>query len=210
MVRVAMLWLVAGLALGQCLPGHDAAYRVSCWSDVDANGQVDLGDLGRLLAAFGSSDPVTDVTGDGVVDIADLRVVLEEFGSSCDWPPSPHAVLRFEASGDVWLDIPPDVAFVSGIQAWLYTEPGLGGTFEVDESTVQFIICGPDYIDGQIGFAFGARLGQPWIGSVHLGRVVGELGAQVYLDRFTAPPSRCSAHDANGRVFGLRFLVVGP
>lgn len=50
--------------------------------DLDRDGDVDLGDLSALLAAFGSG-PGGDVDGDGDTDLADLSVLLTSFGGRC-------------------------------------------------------------------------------------------------------------------------------
>ncbi|MCB9846879.1 MAG: hypothetical protein H6814_00555 [Phycisphaeraceae bacterium] len=51
----------------------------------DLNGDcvVDTADLGILLGAFGTSDPLSDLNNDGVVDTADLGILLGQFGMSC-------------------------------------------------------------------------------------------------------------------------------
>ena len=48
-------------------------------ADLDGNGAVDGGDLGLLLAGWGSSSP--DLTGDGLVDGSDLGLLLAAWGS---------------------------------------------------------------------------------------------------------------------------------
>jgi len=62
--------------------------RASCLSDVDHDGDVDLGDLSVVLGNFGLAGGATledgDVTGDGAVNLEDLSVVLGEFGATCD------------------------------------------------------------------------------------------------------------------------------
>lgn len=52
----------------------------SCVGDLDGSGQVDGGDLGIVLAAWGQSDPVADLDGNGAVDGADLGVLLAAWG----------------------------------------------------------------------------------------------------------------------------------
>lgn len=55
--------------------------------DLDGDGDVDLADLGILLAAFDtvdgdpSYDPAADIDGDGDVDLADLGTLLAAFGT---------------------------------------------------------------------------------------------------------------------------------
>ena len=49
--------------------------------DLDGDGAVNGGDLGLLLAAFGSDDPEADLNGDGTVDGGDLGLLL------VDWLP---------------------------------------------------------------------------------------------------------------------------
>ena len=51
-----------------------------CPGDLDGGGQVDGGDLGLLLAAWGTSDPSADLNGDGTVDGADLGLLLASWG----------------------------------------------------------------------------------------------------------------------------------
>ena len=55
--------------------------RLDC-PDLDATGVVDVGDLLRLLAAYGTS-PDGDCNGDGATDVADLLVLLAKFGQTC-------------------------------------------------------------------------------------------------------------------------------
>ncbi|MFG0293548.1 MAG: hypothetical protein ACF8MJ_10425 [Phycisphaerales bacterium JB050] len=52
-------------------------------SDLDASGQVDLGDLNLILANFGNTGGPGDTNGDGEVNLADLNLVLANFGSDC-------------------------------------------------------------------------------------------------------------------------------
>lgn len=52
----------------------------------DADGDVDIADLGIVLSNFGSAVPpgaFGDLDGDGDVDIADLGLVLSNFGTVC-------------------------------------------------------------------------------------------------------------------------------
>ena len=58
------------------LPGAD----VPCPADLDGNGIVDGGDLGLLLAAWGTADEVADLDGSGLVDGADLGLILASWG----------------------------------------------------------------------------------------------------------------------------------
>lgn len=53
--------------------------------DLDADGDIDLSDLSRLLANFGTTvnPPDGDVDGDGDVDLSDLSRLLARFGSAC-------------------------------------------------------------------------------------------------------------------------------
>lgn len=57
----------------------------NCTADIDHDGDVDLSDLGVVLAAFGctSGCGAADVDGDGDVDLSDLGVVLAVFGGAC-------------------------------------------------------------------------------------------------------------------------------
>lgn len=58
-----------------------------CTADLNADGSVDISDLGSQLANFGATSGASkadgDVTGDGAVDISDLGALLAEFGQSC-------------------------------------------------------------------------------------------------------------------------------
>lgn len=55
--------------------------------DLDCDGVVDLADLSRLLAAFGTCegdaayDPGADITGDGCIGLGDLSILLANFGT---------------------------------------------------------------------------------------------------------------------------------
>lgn len=58
-----------------------------CPGDLDWDGDVDLSDLGVLLANYGKSGASYeegDVDGDGDVDLSDLGVVLAAYGEDCD------------------------------------------------------------------------------------------------------------------------------
>jgi len=49
-------------------------------ADLDGDGAVGSGDLGILLAAWGSGDPAADLDGDGVVGSGDLGILLAAWG----------------------------------------------------------------------------------------------------------------------------------
>ncbi len=49
--------------------------------DIDNDGDVDIFDLSRLLADYGTSDPDSDLDGSGEVDIFDLSLLLANYGS---------------------------------------------------------------------------------------------------------------------------------
>ena len=51
-----------------------------CVGDYDGNGSIDGGDLGTLLAAFGTVDPDLDLDGDLEITGADLGLFLSKFG----------------------------------------------------------------------------------------------------------------------------------
>ena len=54
--------------------------KTDCPGDLDGGGQVDGGDLGLLLAAWGTPDPSADLNGDGTVNGADLGLLLAAWG----------------------------------------------------------------------------------------------------------------------------------
>ena len=60
-----------------------------CPGDINGDGLVDLLDLGRILAAYGSAsgdlyyDPDADLDGDGDVDLNDLTEVLANYARRC-------------------------------------------------------------------------------------------------------------------------------
>lgn len=60
-----------------------------CPEDIDGDGSIGLGDLGRLLASFGSVrgmanyDAAADLDGDGTVGLNDLAGLLAAFGRQC-------------------------------------------------------------------------------------------------------------------------------
>ena len=53
-----------------------------CLGDLDADADVDLSDLGLMLAAFGISAD-GDIDHDGDTDLADLGILLANFGNTC-------------------------------------------------------------------------------------------------------------------------------
>lgn len=70
-------------------------------SDLDGNGVVDGGDLGILLGAWGTSDPLSDLNGDGTVDGGDLGLMLGEWGVFCSASrSSPSTAQAQEADSD--------------------------------------------------------------------------------------------------------------
>jgi len=56
------------------------ARRATVDADLDGDGSVGSGDLGILLAAWGSSDPAADLDGDGTVGSGDLGILLAAWG----------------------------------------------------------------------------------------------------------------------------------
>jgi hypothetical protein len=61
-------------------------FTVYCAGDLNCDGEVDLADLGTLLADFGCAPPGScpgDINGDGHTDLADLGILLANFGVSC-------------------------------------------------------------------------------------------------------------------------------
>jgi hypothetical protein len=69
---------------------HDFPFRLyaqvdggtTCPEDLDGDGDIDLSDLGILLAAFNVDDG-GDINGDGVTDLSDLGALLALFGGPC-------------------------------------------------------------------------------------------------------------------------------
>lgn len=55
-----------------------------CPGDLDGDADVDVSDLGLVLAEFGCASGCTaDADGDGDVDVSDLGIVLANFGATC-------------------------------------------------------------------------------------------------------------------------------
>ena len=66
--------------------GNGVVDLCECRADLDADQDVDLSDLGILLADFGCVAPgpcVADINGDRRTDLIDLRALLETFGTVC-------------------------------------------------------------------------------------------------------------------------------
>jgi hypothetical protein len=59
------------------LPGAD----VPCPADLNGDGIVNGGDLGLLLAAWGTADEIADIDGSGDVNGADLGLLLAAWGA---------------------------------------------------------------------------------------------------------------------------------
>lgn len=57
-----------------------ALLSIACTGDLNLDGIVDSIDLGRLLAAWSTTDPVADLDGDGIVSDADLTILLAAWG----------------------------------------------------------------------------------------------------------------------------------
>lgn len=71
------------LTLKLALPPNSGDMTLcNCDGDLDLDGDVDLGDLGALLAAFGESN-AGDLDDDGDTDLGDLGIVLSNFGTNC-------------------------------------------------------------------------------------------------------------------------------
>ncbi len=71
---------------------HDAAidYVISaiappsCPEDLNNDNIIDTADLGILIAAFGTADPIADINNDNIVDTADLGILIAQFGNICN------------------------------------------------------------------------------------------------------------------------------
>ncbi len=59
----------------------DAARSAAAEGDLNGDGVIDTADLGLLISAFGSSDPVADIDNDTIVGVADLGILIAAFGS---------------------------------------------------------------------------------------------------------------------------------
>lgn len=64
--------------------GNVIAESCGCLADVDGNGMVDGGDMGVLVAFWGTNDPHADVDDDGTVDGTDLQLILAAWGPCGD------------------------------------------------------------------------------------------------------------------------------
>ncbi|GMU82140.1 MAG: hypothetical protein AMXMBFR47_20110 [Planctomycetota bacterium] len=77
-------------AISRDVNGNGQPDECECIGDVDADLNVGLSDLGRLLAAFGSPaesptyDAAADIDGNARVDVQDLAHVLAAFGRECE------------------------------------------------------------------------------------------------------------------------------
>ena len=83
-----------------------AGVEVPCVGDLDGDREVNGSDLGRLLAVWGTTNPIGDLDGDGAVGGGDLGIMLASWGP-CDPPgvafafPRPGGgVIRVLASED--------------------------------------------------------------------------------------------------------------
>ncbi len=55
-----------------------------CPGDLNNDDVIDTADLGTLIGAFGTADPVADINNDNIVDTADLGILIAQFGSTCN------------------------------------------------------------------------------------------------------------------------------
>lgn len=60
----------------------DACEQGSCPADLNGDGQINLADLGQVLASYGMNAG-GDIDGDGDTDLGDLGSMLSLFGTSC-------------------------------------------------------------------------------------------------------------------------------
>lgn len=81
----------AALPSGEGLAGGSAVFTFEvappCNADVTGDGQINIADLGVVLANFGAANAQPedgDVNGDGNVNIADLGELLAAFGTQCN------------------------------------------------------------------------------------------------------------------------------
>jgi len=62
-------------------------YEYQCTGDLDGNGNIDLADLARLLAHYGTTGDAQyadgDLDGNGNVGPADLAALLAHYGETC-------------------------------------------------------------------------------------------------------------------------------
>ena len=62
-------------------------FNITCTSDINGTGMVDLADLQVLLSNYGAMSGAAwadgDLDGDGDVDLSDLQALLSEYGTSC-------------------------------------------------------------------------------------------------------------------------------
>ena len=67
----------------------DACQAAPCTGDIDNDLDVDIADLGLMLAAFGTCDgdarwnPAADLDGNLCVELVDLSLLLQNFGTTC-------------------------------------------------------------------------------------------------------------------------------
>ncbi len=74
--------LFGGNSPSSPIPSDTWVFRLNLAGDLTADGDVDLGDLGEVLSAYGRNAG-GDTDGDGDTDLSDLGVVLSEFGQTC-------------------------------------------------------------------------------------------------------------------------------
>ena len=55
-----------------------------CEGDINNDNIIDTADLGILIGAFGTADPIADINNDNIVDTADLGILIAQFGNSCE------------------------------------------------------------------------------------------------------------------------------
>ena len=86
MRKLARGLILAVLAVS--LLGATPAWAETIPGDINGDCVVDLTDLERMLASFGSTRgqawyPHSDINHDGVVDLDDFAILLSNFGASC-------------------------------------------------------------------------------------------------------------------------------
>lgn len=120
----------------------------SCPADLDLNGAVDVSDLLRIIATWGSTGGPEDIDFNSTVDIGDLLFVISTWGP-CPVEPDHHVLLLDMFPLTAHTDVGEQDCFGSGIVEIAIDDSGSG---DIDISNIVLTTVPVDTYIGSTGF----------------------------------------------------------